>query len=125
MKKKMKWTIGVALVGGLLSTKGAYWLPGTYAADAANVALAMIPGGLIGFLIGCVVEKTTDTRKRKLKILYWTLALVVFGSCLAFGRGVPIKQTLTVLTCTIGFGLAVGLFQYFWDSRDASPRELG
>jgi hypothetical protein len=124
MKKKIAWTVGVALVGLLLATKGTYWLPGTYGGDSANLALGMAAGGLVGFLIGCIVEKTTDSRKRKLKVLYWTLALAVFGACLAFGRGVPIKQTVIVLTCTIGFGLVIGLLQYFWDSRDASTPKV-
>lgn len=121
MKKKIVWTVGVALVGLLLATKETYWIAGTHVGDAAKLALGVVAGGSVGFFIGCIVEKTTDRRKRKLKVLYWTIALAVFGACLGFGRGVPVKQTVTVLTCTVGLGLVVGLLQYFWNSRGASP----
>jgi len=118
MKRKLCWTLGVGLVGLLLATKETHWFPGTYVHDAESLALGILAGAVIGFLLGCIVEKTTDERRRRVKVLYWLLAMAVFGFYLGFGKGVPIRTTLMVMAWTLGIGLAVGLLQYFLQSKE-------
>jgi hypothetical protein len=118
MNRKLYWTLGVGLVGLLLATKETYWFPGTYFHDAESLALGTLAGGAIGFLLGCIVEKTADERRKRLKILYWLAAMAVFGFYLGFGKGVSTRTTLMVMTWTLGIGLAVGLLQYFLQSKE-------
>ena len=117
MKRKLYWTLGVGLVGLLLATKETYWFSGTYETDAETSALGILAGGIIGFLLSCIVEETEDKRKRRLKVLYWLFAMSVFGFWLGFGKGVSIRTSLIVMTSTLTLGLAFGTLQYFAQSR--------
>lgn len=118
MSRKLWWTLGVGLVGLLLATKGSYWFPGTFLRDAESMTLGLIGGAIIGFSLGCIVEKTTDERRRRAKVLYWLLAMAVFGSYLGFGKGVPTHTTLMVMVWTLSIGFVVGLLQYFLQSNE-------
>jgi predicted MFS family arabinose efflux permease len=118
MNRKLYWTLGVGLVGLLLATKGTHWFLGTYFRDAESLTLGLLAGGIIGFLLGCIVEKTTDERRRRAKVVYWLFAMAVFGSYLGFGKAVPTHTTLMVMAWTLGIGLVVGLLQYFLQSKE-------
>jgi membrane associated rhomboid family serine protease len=118
MNRKLYWTLGVGLVGLLLATKGTYWFPGTYFHDAESLTLGLLAGAIIGFLLGCIVEKTMDERRRRAKVLYWLFAMAVFGSYLGSGKAVPTHTTLMVMAWTLGIGLVVGLLQYFLQSKE-------
>jgi len=117
MKKRIFWSLSVGLLGLLLVQKSTYWFSVTYLHDAATSVVGALGGTVIGFLLGCIVEKTTDERSRRAKVLYWLLVTGIFGSFLGFGKGVPASTTLTVFACTLGIGLAVGLLQYFLERR--------
>jgi phosphate/sulfate permease len=119
MKKRIYWGLGVGLVGLLLVQKETYWVSGTYLHDVVTSVLGAVGGVTIGFLIGCIVEKTTDERSRRLKVLCWLLVMAIFGSSLGFGKGVRVSTTLTVLASTLGIGLVIGLLQYFLQRRVA------
>jgi hypothetical protein len=118
MNRKLWWTFGVGLVGLLLATKETYWFPGTYFHDAESLTLGILAGTVIGFLFGCIVEKTADEWRRRAKVLYWLFAMAIFGSYMGFGKGVPTHTTLMVMAWTLGIGLAVGLLQYFLQSKE-------
>jgi hypothetical protein len=118
MNRKLAWTLGVGLVGLLLAAKETYWFPGAYFRDAGILALGILAGALIGFLFSCIVERTADERRRRAKVLYWLFAMAVFGIYLGFGKGVPTHTTLMVMAWTLGMGLAVGLLQYFLQSKE-------
>jgi len=119
MKKRIYWGLGVGLLGLLLAQKGTYWFSATYLHDIVTSVLGAFGGVLIGFLISCIVEKPTDERSRRFKVLYWLLVMAIFGSFLGFGKGVRVSMTLTVLASTLGIGLVFGLLQYFLQRRVA------
>jgi phosphate/sulfate permease len=113
MNERIYWSLGVGLLGLLLVQKGTYWFSVTYLHDTVNSVLGAFGGAIIGFLLGCIVENTTDERSRRFKVLYWLLVMAIFGSFLGFGKGVPVSMTMTVLASTLGIGLLIGLIQYF------------
>jgi hypothetical protein len=113
MNKKVYWTLAACLVGVFLAQKANYWVPGTNRQDIENSALGAVGGAVIGFMFGCIVENTADERRRRFKILYWLLAMAIFGCYLGLGTGVRISTTLTVMVSTLGVGLVLGLVQYF------------
>jgi hypothetical protein len=112
-QKTLSWTIAVGLVGVLLASKETYWYPGTYLSDLSSLGVGLVGGAMLGFLFGLIVKKTTDEREARAKIFNWLLAMTGFGLFLSTGKGVPIKTTLTVMSCTISIGLAAGVLQ-FW-----------
>jgi hypothetical protein len=81
----------------------------------------IITGAVNGFLFGCIVQKTTDERRSRVKILYWLFAMAVFGLCLGFGKGVQTRTTLMVMAWTLGIGVVAGLLQYFLQSTRTPP----
>jgi hypothetical protein len=105
VRKRIYWGLGVGLLGLLFTQKGTYWFSATYLHDIVTSVLGAFGGVLIGFLISCIVEKTTDERSRRFKVLYWFLGMAIFGSFLGFGKGVRVSMTLTVLASTLGIGL--------------------
>jgi ABC-type uncharacterized transport system permease subunit len=111
---KLRWTIGVALVGALLASKKITF-------DPVGTGIGTLAGGVIGFLIGCIVVPTTDLWRRKRKILYWMFAVTVFGTSVGLGRGVPASTTATVIGCSVAVGLAIGLLQFFCEQRRTDP----
>ena len=121
MNRRFYWGLGVGLLGLLLVQKGTYWFRVTYPHDIVTSVLGASGGATIGFLLGCIVEKTTDERTRRFKLLYWLLVMAIFGSFLGFGKGVPAGTTLIVLASTLGIGLAIGLLQYILQRPKPAP----
>ena len=48
-------------------------------------------------LLGCIVERPSDERQRRLKVLYWVLIMAILGLYLGIGRRVPVITTAMVL----------------------------
>src|SRR5260370_21989412 len=80
MNKKIYWSLGVGLLGLLVVQKGTYWFSVTYLHDIVTSVLGAFGGAIIGFLLGCIVENTTDERSRRFKVLYWLLVMAILGS---------------------------------------------
>lgn len=114
MNRRIVWSLGVGLVGLLLAQKHTYWYSASIVRDIFASVLGVLGGTIIGYLLGCIVEETSDERHRRMKILYWLLVMATFGCFLAFGKGVPLNATLVVLGSTLGIGLMIGLIQYFF-----------
>jgi MFS-type transporter involved in bile tolerance (Atg22 family) len=113
MRRRIYWSLGLGIVGLLLSEKQTYWLPGTYLRDIRTLALAVVGCAVAGFLLGCIAERTVDERHGRTKILYWLVVMAIFGSFLGLGKGVPIDTTVTVFAWTLGVGFGIGALQYF------------
>jgi len=113
MNRRIIWSLGVSFVGLLLAQKQTYWYSASFTHDIFTSALGVLGGGIIGYLLGCIAEDTSDERHRRVKVLYWLLVMTVFGMFLAFGKGVPLSTTLVVLGSTLAIGLVAGLTQYF------------
>jgi len=113
MNKRIYWSLGLGVVGLFLVQKQTYWFSGTFWQDIKTSGLGAFGGALMGFLLGCIVERTADERPRRLKVLYWLLVMAIFGSFFGFGKEVPVGTTLIVFAVTIGIGLVLGLLQYF------------
>jgi len=122
MRKRIFWSVGVGLVGLYLATADTYWLPGTLLSDLSALAFGIVGGGFAGYSIARVAESVADERTRRLKVLHWLFVMAVLGCFLGFGRGVPIRNTLTVLACTLSIGLAVGTLQYYFQPPKVTPR---
>jgi len=116
MRRKLYWSLALGLVGALLAEKGTYWLSGTYLGDIETLALGLLGGALAGFLLGSIVERPTDERHRRLKIVYWLAVMAILGLYLGIGRRVPSTTTAVVLACTLGAGLLAGMLQYLVQS---------
>jgi len=116
MKKKIYWTLGVALVGFYLAQKQTYWFPETYLLDWTKSVLGILGGGTVGFLFGCIVEEASERKQRLLKVFYWLLLMAIVGYFLGAGKGVSLTLTVTVMACSIGLGLLLGVLQYFLQS---------
>lgn len=93
--------------------KRTYWFSVTYLHDIVTSVLGAVGGAVVGFLLSCIVERSTGQWSRRFKVVYWLLVMAIFGSFLGFGNGVPASQTLTVMAWTLGIGLVLGLLQYF------------
>jgi phosphate/sulfate permease len=113
VKKKVLWSLGLAIIGLFLAQKQVYWLPGTYSRDIETCSFAIVGCAVAGFIVGCIVERTKTERQRRPKILYWLLVTCILGSFLGLGRGVPVETTVTVLASTLLIGLVAGVFQFF------------
>jgi peptidoglycan/LPS O-acetylase OafA/YrhL len=113
--KRLAYSLVLGMVGLMLAEKHTYWMPGTYIRDFATLMLGVIGGGIIGFLLGCIVEEGREPKGRK--IVYWILAMAIFGYYLGAGRGVSFTMTLTVVGWSAGVGLALGVIQYSFESR--------
>lgn len=113
MNKRIAWSLGVGLVGLYLAQKQTYWLQGTFLRDIRTCTIATLGCAAAGFFLGCIVEKTRDERSRRIKLFYWMLVMGIFGSFVAFGKGVPVSQALIVMAWSLGIGLGLGLLQYF------------
>lgn len=100
-------------MGLLLAQKQTYWYSASLPRDIFTSALGALGGGVIGYLLGYIVENASDERHRRVKILCWLLVMATFGSFLGFGKGVPFSTTLVVLASTLGIGLVFGFAQYF------------
>jgi hypothetical protein len=113
MKRKIYWSIGLAIVGFLIAQKQTYWLPGTYLLDIETCAVAIVGCAVAGFTLGCIVETTATEWQRRLKILYWLVVMAILGSFIAFGKGISVSTTATRLAWTLAVGLLIGVLQYF------------
>ena len=113
--------MAVGFVGFLLTTKKTIWIPGTYLDDAESLALGIIGGAVIGFLLSCIVEESTNERQRRAKVIYWLFVMAVFGCGLGFGKGVSTRTTLIRMAWTLGIGLTIGFLQYFLQSKTKMP----
>jgi len=116
MRRKIYWSLGVGLAGIFLAQKGTYYFSGTFLRDLETLTVGALGGVGAGFLLGCIVERTTGERNRRLKVLYWVLVMAILGSYLGVGRQVPIRTTSMVMMGALGTGLLVGFLQYFLQS---------
>jgi hypothetical protein len=114
MKRRVHWSIGLAIVGAFVAQKQTYWLPGTYLRDIEACSFAIVGCGVAGFTLACIVETIATERQRRMKLFYWLIAMTVFGLFLGFGKGVAFSTTVTVLASTLAVGLVVGGLQYFF-----------
>ena len=113
MKRKIYWSVGLAIVGLLIAQKQTYWVPGTYLFDIETSTVAIAGCAIAGFTLGCIVETTATERQRRLKILYWLVVMAILGSFIAFGNGVSVSTTATRLAWSLAVGLVIGILQYF------------
>ena len=113
MKRKIFWSVCLALVGLFIAQKQTYWLPGTYLLDIETCTVAIVGCAVVGFALGCIVETTATERQRRLKILYWLVVMAILGSFIAFGKGISISTTVTRLAWTLAVGVVIGVLQYF------------
>jgi hypothetical protein len=112
MKRKIYWSVGLAIVGLLIAQKETYWEPGTYLLDIETCTVAVVGCAVAGFTSGCIVDTTATERHRRLKILYWLVVMVILGSFIAFGNGISVRTTATRLAWSLVVGLVIGVLQY-------------
>jgi hypothetical protein len=113
MKRRIYWSVGLAVVGLLIALKDTVWLPGIYLLDIVTCTVAIVGCAVAGFTLGCIVDRTGTERQRRMKILYWLVVMAILGSFIAFGKGISVSTTATRLAWSLAVGLVVGVLQYF------------